>query len=156
MWRLVPVFCLFLLSCTAGAPQSRVDGEDASDRSRVVGRIELPLGDFEPGAGETPRKAFFARGVQGWLDAAGDWRVEIEVRHGHLLCGAYATGIQLGRGSPACTTVEWLTEADFLAPMQHCNSAARLHSGSGAVALPAQALEQVSCVRVLVRCKGLC
>ena len=94
--------------------------------------------------------------MQGWLDETGAWHIGTEVHHGRLRCGTYETGIQLGRGKPACSEVEWLTDVEYATRLRHCNSATRLHAGGGVFSDAENRLEEVTCVRIVVRCEGTC
>jgi hypothetical protein len=89
-------------------------------------------------------------------DAGGAWHMQREVHHGRLRCGSYETGIQIGRGAPACSAVEWLTDIEYVTRLRHCNSASRVHAGQGRFPGLADSLQDVSCVRIAVRCEGAC
>ena len=148
MWRLLPV--LLLVSCAANE-------EKQPDQGRIVRLVELPLtAATQSVAGQPSRRTFEKQGIQGWLDATGAWQIKAEVNHSRILCGTYETGIQLGRGNPACSDVQWLTGAEFVSRQRQCNSATRLHRGSGRFSEAPSRLEEVSCVRLVVRCEGTC
>ena len=148
MWRLLPV--LLLAACAAS-------DEKQPDQGRIVRLVQLPLtSPAQPVAGQPSRRAFEKQGVQGWVDQAGAWHIEAEVHHGRIRCGTYETGIQLGRGNAACSDVQWLTGVEFVARQRQCNSATRLHRGSGRFSEAVSRLEQVSCARLVVRCEGTC
>lgn len=155
MWKLLPV-CL-LVSCAAVDQQRSDSDEDPSESARVVRQLQLSLGKPSPGAGDQPlRRNFQAQGVQGWLDETGAWNTKVEVHHRRLRCGVYETGIQLGSGSPACSNVAWLTGIEYSTRLRHCNSASRVHAGSGTFSDAVDRPEAVNCVRVVVRCEGTC
>lgn len=148
MWRLLPV--LLLVSCAT-------DDQNQTDRGRIVRLIELPLASArESVAGQPSRRTFEKQGIQGWLDETGAWQIKAEIHHGRIRCGTYETGIQLGRGNPACSDAEWLTGVQFVHRQLQCNSATRLHRGSGRFSEAASRLAEVSCVRLVVRCEGAC
>lgn len=154
MWKLLPI--LLLVSCAANDPQS-ASSEDRSTQGRIVRQAELPVTLSTQTAGDQPsRKAFQRQGTAGWLDETGGWHISREVHHGRLRCGTYETGIQLGRGNPACSDVEWLTGVEYATRLRHCNSATRIHAGGGQIADGANRFAQTTCVRVVVRCEGTC
>ena len=154
MWKLFPI--VLLVACAANDPQS-TSGEDPSSQGRVVRQVELPLAPSRQAAGDQPsRKVFERQGTAGWLDETGGWHVRREVHHGRLRCATYETGIQLGRGNPACANVTWLTDVEYATRHRHCNSASRLHAGGGQLADGAGRFAETSCVRVVVRCEGTC
>lgn len=154
MWKFLPV--VFLVACAAN-DQQPVSGEDRSTQGRVVQQVELPVVLARQAASEQPsRKTFERQGTAGWLDETGGWHVRKEVHHGRLRCATYETGIQLGRGNPACTNVEWLTGVEYATRHRHCNSASRLHAGGSQLADGANRFAEASCVRIVVRCEGAC
>ena len=155
MWKLLPV--CFLLSCAVAEPQKSTSGENQSTQGRIVRQVELPLeSSAQAIGGQLSRKIFQRTGMQGWLDKTGAWHIRAEVHHGRLRCGIYEAGIQLGRGNPACSNVEWLTGVEYVTRLRHCNSGTRLHVGGSEFSDAAIRLEQVTCVRVVVRCEGTC
>ena len=155
MWKLLPV-CL-LVSCAAGDPRPPAGGGDRSDGARIVRQVELTVASSAAAVpGQASRKTFQKQGVQGWLDETGAWHIEGEVDHGRLRCGTYQMGIQFGRGNPACSAAEWLTGVEYATRLRHCNSATRLHTGGGRFPQAGNRFEEVNCVRVLVRCEGVC
>lgn len=155
MWKLLPV-CL-LVSCAVNDQQPPDAGQGQSGQGRIVRQVELPLrSSAHSPEGQPARRSFEAKGTQGWLDASGAWQINREVHHGRLRCGSYETGIQLGRGNPACSSVEWLTNVEYATRLRHCNSASRVHAGGGSFSHVADRLEAVSCVRIVVRCEGTC
>ena len=156
MWKLLPV-CL-LVSCAAVDQQGSDSDGDQSESARVVRQVQLSLGAPSPrGAGDQPsRRSFQIKGVQGWLDETGAWNTKVEVHHRRLRCAVYETGIQLGRGSPACSNVTWLTGIEYGTRLRHCNSASRVHAGSGTFSHAVDRPEAVNCLRVVVRCEGTC
>jgi len=155
MWKLLPV-CL-LVSCAVNDQQQRAGGGNQPDQAGIVRQVELPLASSAASIhGQPAKKTFQRQGVEGWLDEAGAWQLEAEVDHGRLRCATYETGIQLGRGTPACADAEWLTGVEYATRLRHCNSATRLHAGGGVFPQAADRFEEISCVRVLVRCEGAC
>jgi len=154
MWKLLPI--LLLVSCAANDQQS-TSSEDRSTQGRIVRQAELPVALSRQDAGDQPsRKTFERQGTAGWLDETGRWRISREVHHGRLRCGTYETGIQLGRGNPACTDVEWLTAVEPVARLRHCNSATRIHAGGGELSDGVNRFTETTCVRIVVRCEGTC
>ena len=120
-------------------------------------QVEAPLVMLEPaGISDTAKKTFQIAGFQGWVDASGAWRIEAEVRHSRLRCGTYETGIQLGRGKPGCSRAQWSTGVEYATRLRHCNNATRLHTGNGRFPDLEDRLDQIDCVRVVVRCTGTC
>jgi hypothetical protein len=154
MWKLLPV--VLLVACAAN-DQHSTSGEIQSTQGRAVRHVELPVVLARQAAGDQPsRKTFERQGTAGWLDQTGGWHIRREVHHGRLRCATYETGIQLGRGDPACANVEWLTGVEYATRHRHCNSASRLHAGGGQLADGASRFADTSCVRVVVRCEGAC
>lgn len=94
--------------------------------------------------------------MKGWLDKKGAWHISAEVQHGRVRCGTYRTGIQLGKGTPACTDVNWFTGVAYATRLRHCNSATRVHTGGGEFSDVANRVADVTCVRFVVRCEGTC
>lgn len=155
MWKLLPV--LLLVSCATNDRQPPVGGDNQAAQGRIVLQDDLRITPSEQAEPDQPARITFRRqGMSGWLDQTGEWHIRREVRHNSLRCGTYETGIQIGRGSPACAGVEWLTDVSYVTRLRHCNSATRLHEGGGRFTRPGNALEGVSCVRVVVRCEGTC
>ncbi len=145
MWKLLPV--LLLVACATNDPQ----------QARIFRQVELPVSSVGPALDNQPaRKTFQGKGIEGWLDQTGAWQLKGEVHHTRLRCGSYELGIQLGRGSPACSEVDWLTGVEFVTRLRHCNSASRLHVGGGQFASLVGRFAEVGCARVLVRCEGTC
>ena len=154
MWKLLPL-CL-LVSCAASEEQDISDGNEPS-RAGVVRQVDLVVESSPiPTGGQPSRRTFQRQGIEGWLDETGAWHINGDVRHGRLRCGTYETGIQLGRGSPACSDVQWLSDVEYATRLRHCNSASRVHAGGGVFSNAALRLEEVTCVRVVVRCEGTC
>lgn len=155
MWKFLPV-CL-LVACAANEQAQPVNRDDSSDQGRIVLQVALPAESSAPTANsQSPRKTFQRRGIEGWLDATGAWRINAEVHHGRLRCGIYETGIQLGTGNPVCSEVKWLTDVEYVTRLRHCNSAVRIHAGGGKFPDGANRLQAANCVRVVVRCNGVC
>ena len=154
MWKLLPI-CL-LVSCAVNN-QQQASGGDQPDQSRVVRQVDLPVeSSAQTISGQPSKKTFQRQGMQGWLDETGAWHFSAEVHHGRLRCATYETGIQLGRGNPACSAVDWLTGIEYATRLRHCNSATRIHAGGGKFSDTANRFEEVTCVRVVVRCEGTC
>ena len=161
MWKLLPV-CLLLacclpVACAVNDQQQAASGENQPAQGRVVRQLELPLVPTEKTiSGQISRSTFQKQGMQGWLDETAAWHISGEVHHGRLRCATYETGLQLGRGNPGCSNVEWLTDVEYVTRMRQCNNVTRLHVGDGRFSGMASRLEEVSCVRVAVRCEGAC
>lgn len=154
--RKLLVVCL-LVSCTVNAEQQPATGDDQHSPAPAVRQVELPLEPADPIKNSQPyKKIFRGNGMQGWLNDTGAWHINVEVHHSRLRCGNYETGIQLGRGNLACADVEWLTRIEYVTSLRHCNSATRLHTGGGKFSAAANRLDEVTCVRVVVRCEGTC
>ena len=155
MWKLLPVF--LLVSCAATEPQQSTSGESQSTQGRIVRQVVVPSQPSAQNVAGQPLKKIFQRpGIQGWLDETGAWHIRTEVQHNRLRCGTYQAGIQLGRGNPSCSTVEWLTGVEYATRLMHCNSAARPHAGGGKFFNTTNRFQEVTCVRVFVRCEGAC
>lgn len=155
MWKLLPA-CL-LVACAANERAQPVNGDDSADQVRIVLQVALPTKSSTPTVtSQSPRKTFQRRGIEGWLDATGAWRINAEVQHGRLRCGIYETGIQLGTGNPVCSEAKWLTDVKYVTRLRHCNSAVRIHAGGGEFPDGGNQLQATNCVRVVVRCNGIC
>ena len=155
MWKLLPL-CL-LVSCAVYDQQPQSSVENQPGQGRIVRQVDLPVASSGQTVSGQPSKMTFQRqGIQGWVDDTGAWHISSEVQHSRLRCATYETGIQLGRGNPACSEVEWLTGIEYATRMLHCNSAARVHTGDGDFSSVAHRLEEVTCVRFVVRCEGAC
>lgn len=102
------------------------------------------------------KKSFQGGEVEGWLQDKGDWYIKGTVKHNRLRCATYQLGVQLGKGSPACINIEWLTDVEYGTLKQHCNSASLEHVGGGELPMLANVLKDATCVRVVVRCSGTC
>ena len=156
-WMRILLPLALLLSCALNDQQQPAAGGDQPQQFRIVRQVELPLTSSAEIMNHQPaRKIFQRQGIQGWLDEAGAWRMEVEVHHGRLRCATYETGIRFGRGSPACDTVEWLDDIEYASRVRQCNSASRLHTAGGEFSATAGRVDSLSCVRVLVRCAGTC
>lgn len=155
MWRLLAGLSVFLFAACAQEP--RVESEDAQSGARIVRTIDLPLGPMVQAAPtEAPSRSFQGRGMEGRLTQTGEWTIKGTVQHTRLRCGTYELGLQVGRGSTACTNVEWTTDVQYGTRHTHCNSAARVHTGGGEFPQLAGVLQQSSCARVVIRCQGTC
>ena len=156
-WMRILLPLALLLSCALNDQQQPAAGGDQPQQFRIVRQVELPLTSSAEIMNHQPaRKTFQRQGIQGWLDEAGAWRLEVEVHHGRLRCATYETGIRFGRGNPACDNVEWLDDIEYASRVRQCNSASRLHTAGGEFFAIADGVSAVSCVRVLVRCEGAC
>ncbi len=153
MWRLLPL-CL-LAACAAINPiKSTSDGSVTGVQPRIIRALQLPL--HPPTLivqGEPSRWTFRDFNVSGWVDENGFWDIRSEISHGSIRCATYEVGVQLGRGRPACSNVDWLTNVEYGSRVQHCNSATRIHSGGGRF-FDTSAVEAANCARVVVRCDG--
>jgi hypothetical protein len=155
MWKLLPV-CL-LVACAANAPHPSASGGNQPARERIVRQFVAPLTSSTAAIpGQPSRSSFQRQGMRGWLDNTGAWHIQGEIQHGRLRCATYETGIQLGRGDRACSSPEWLTDVVYTTLLRHCNQATRLHEGGGTFSAMENRLDEVNCVRVLVRCEGAC
>ena len=138
---------LLLSACTTIGEQ----GDD--NAARVVATRDLVL----QAAAGPPRAWEFQRGeTRGRIDENGSWTLRHAVSHHRLLCATYQTGIQVGRGNPACSQVEWLTDVEYTGRRQQCNSATLLHSGNGEFRDFDTRFPSASCVRIVTRCEGNC
>lgn len=156
MWRLLPA--LLLVSCTTQQSQEIAsDTQSPDDSSRIVGTLDLPLSPTgHSGTGQPAPRAFRGRDIQGQVYESGAWTIRTAVTHTRLRCATYETGIQLGKGNPDCSVVQWLSDAQFGTREMHCNSATRIHTGGGELDAPIDTLEAANCVRVVTRCFGPC
>jgi hypothetical protein len=155
MWKLLPV-CL-LVACAASDPHPSASDGNQRAQERIVTQFVAPLASSTTAIpGQPSRKSFQRQGIEGWLDDSGAWHIRSEIQHGRLRCATYETGIQLGRGGQACSSPEWLTDVYYATSLLHCNSATRLHEGGGNIPAEENRLDEVNCVRVLVRCEGAC
>ena len=103
MWRLLPLSLLVACAVTDPFQPTSSDGPVAAE-SRVLQVVEMPLGLAQPVMeGEPARRPFRDFNVSGWLDENGYWGVHAEVSHGRIRCATYETGVQIGRGRPACS-----------------------------------------------------
>ena len=50
----------------------------------------------------------------------------------------------------------WFTDVEYVTRERQCNSAVRIHNGSGQLQNPEKYFEEASCARVVVRCQGTC
>lgn len=153
MWRLLPL-CL-LVACTAtDFRKSTLGGGDAPAHTRIIRAMELPL---QPPPllveGEPVRWSFRDFNISGWVDENGFWNIRSEISHGRIRCASYEVGVQLGKGLPACSNVDWLTGVEYGSRVRHCNSATRVHSDGGRF-FDTPAVVAANCARVLVRCEG--
>lgn len=155
MWRFLPV--LLLTSCAVPDQQQPAGSAGQSSEWRIVRQTEISLEPSTEAVGGQPAKMVFrSTDVRGWLDVSGSWHFKAEVRHNRLRCATYQTGIQLGLGNTACSDVSWVGGVEYATRLRHCNSAARLHVGSGTSSDRTNGMVDVSCVRVVVRCDGIC
>ena len=109
MWRLLPL-CL-LVACAGTDPKESTRNSGTAAQAQIVRTVELPLAPPSTTiAGQPSNKVFQATGTSGWVDSTGVWQIRSEVSHSRLRCGVYEIGMQLGRGSPRCSAVRWVTE----------------------------------------------
>ena len=155
MWRLLPV--ILLVSCAVGEHKRNATDESQSDGYRIVNILDMPLNLPSKSNSEQPLTKEFQRSdTQGWIRETGTWNISKTVTHTGLRCATYETGIQLGKGTPACSQVEWLTDIEYGTRQTHCNSATLIHSGGGEFADMNGIVEASTCVRVVIRCRGAC
>ena len=154
-WRLLPL--LFLVSCAGDQPRQGGDGEADTGDYRIVSVQNLPL-EFssETLAGTSRTRLFSRRDVRGSIEESGSWTIRKKVSHSRLLCAVYETGIQLGRGAPGCSGVQWFSELDYGTRQRHCNSSTLIHSGGGSMSGFGREIDTATCVRVITRCAGSC
>ncbi len=155
MWRLLPV--ILLISCAGDRHIGNATDETRPDSYRIVNISELPLKpSTKPNTEQPLTKEFQRRETQGWIRETGVWDINKTVTHTRLRCAIYETGIQLGKGNPGCSQVEWLTDIDYGTRQRHCNSATLIHTGGGEFAGINGIFEALTCVRVVIRCQGVC
>ena len=155
MWRLLLI--ILLTSCTTTDHKETASDENSPDGHRIVNVLDIPLNLSSQPSTEQPLAREFSRGeTQGWIQQTGAWHISSTVVHTRLRCATYKTGIQLGKGNPACSNVEWLTNVDYGTKRTHCNSATLVHTGGGEFANMTDLFEASTCVRVVIRCGGVC
>ena len=155
MWKLLPI--ILLASCTATDHKDVISDENGSGTYRVVSTLDVPLKlSSKPDTEKAVSKEFSQGETRGRIQQAGAWNIRSAVVHTRLRCGTYETGIQLGKGNPTCTDVEWLTDIDYRTRQTHCNSAVLVHTGGGEFANMTDIFEASTCVRVVTRCEGAC
>ena len=86
----------------------------------------------------------------------GTWEAESQIHHQGLRCGKYQLGFRLGEGDALCSEVNWLVQAYYLKPIQHCNNATRLHGGDGFIPEYQKNFNKLNCAERLIKCEGLC
>ena len=155
MRKVLPI--ILLISCAVMQQTATAADEASATGSRIVNTMDLALNPASKnGTDQGTGRTFEGTETQGSIDAAGAWTLSTGVTHNRLRCATYETGIQLGKGNPACTKVEWLTEADFGSSRRHCNSAVMIHKGSGKLTGSNDAFQTSTCVRVVTKCTGAC
>jgi len=123
----------------------------------AVRKIDLPLVAATQFNQKQPlKKSFEARDLKGWLSADSNWYIEGTVTHQRLRCASYELGIQLGKGSPGCLNIEWLTDVQYGTRKKHCNSATLVHVGGGEMPELRNILKDATCVKIITRCTGTC
>jgi hypothetical protein len=153
MHRLLFIIGLLAIGGCATDEAARSDG--AEESSRIIQETRLPLNTARAGAKPAERRwTFETRSIQGSLDGSGAWSLRAEIDHPRLRCATYEAGIRVGRGDASCNNVEWLTAPQFGPERLQCNQAAAVHAGSGRFDLPQGASGGISCVGVVVRCRG--
>lgn len=157
MWRSLSL-CLPLClvgACVATDPRETTDDEMPVVSASIVRTTDVPLvGGAVEADGQLSNRTFEFSGTSGWLEATGAWQIRSEVLHGRVRCATYEVGMQVGRGDDGCSDVRWVTDVEYVTRERQCNSAARIHSGRGEI--PVAQFETASCVRVVVRCAGVC
>ena len=155
MWRLIPI--ILLVSCAVNEQKETATGSQAPDSFRIVRILEVPL---EPssgqGSGNLPVLAFQHRESSGRIEKDGVWSITGPVTHNRIRCATYETGIQFGRGNPACAHVEWQTGIEYGTRQTHCNSATLIHRGGGRFTDVEGFFGTLTCARVVTRCSGAC
>ena len=155
MRKLLPI--ILLVSCAAIQQTAVAADEESATASRIVNTMDLVLNPAsKSGTDQGTGRTFQGTEMQGLIGKAGAWNLSTGVTHNRLRCATYETGIQLGKGNPACTKVEWLTEADFGSSRRHCNSAVMIHKGSGKLTGSNDVYQTSTCVRVVTKCTGAC
>jgi hypothetical protein len=139
-----------LLGCTT-SPDSG-EGAGAAE-PRLMRQVTFPL---PPASGTNGERVFAGNGISGSLQPSGDWRLRGEVTHPRLRCGTYRMGLEFGTGGTACEAVDWQTRPQLLRERVQCNNATLIHSGGGKLSLPPQRVGALNCVRVSLRCGGIC
>jgi hypothetical protein len=110
MWKLLPI--MLLVSCVANEQRGDATNEEPSNGPRIVSTIDLVLDpSSKSGSDDSAVRKFHGIETRGSLDETGAWNLSTAVAHNRLRCATYETGIRLGKGNPACTQVEWLTES---------------------------------------------
>ena len=141
-----------ILLSACSAPTAQPEGS-----YRIVNRVDIDLRPVKEMDGDASfRRSFERRDIEGGFTESGAWTVKGVVPHTRLLCGIYEMGLQVGRGEPACTAVEWYSDIQFRTRERQCNSASILHSGRGTLPLSREQLINANCVRVVTRCSGSC
>ena len=155
MWKLLPI--MLLVSCAANEQRGDATNEEPSNGPRIVNTTDLVLDpSSKSGSDDSAVRKFHGIETRGSLDETGAWNLSTAVTHNRLRCATYETGIRLGKGNPACTQVEWLTETSYGSNRKHCNSAVLIHKGSGKFADGNDVYQASSCVRVVTKCTGAC
>lgn len=105
---------------------------------------------------EPIKKVFKDLEYEGWLNSEGDWNIQGKVSHNRLRCATYELGVQLGKGSPACLNVKWISGISYGTRKEQCNSVAMNHSGGGEIELLETKINDITCVKVVTKCTGTC
>jgi hypothetical protein len=155
MWKMLPI--ILLVSYAVIEQTATAADEVPATGSRIVNSMDLALdpsskNDPDQGVG----RVFQGTETRGSIGETGAWNLSTGVTHNRLRCATYETGIQLGKGNPACTQVEWLTDISYGSSRRHCNSAVMIHKGSGKVTGGNDIYQASSCVRVVTKCTGTC
>jgi len=130
---------------------------DNSVANGITIKSELSLvSEVQTNNSQAQKKSFADNDTEGWLQQNGDWYIKGMVTHTRLRCATYQLGIQLGKGSPACLNVEWLTDIHYGTMERQCNSSPVQHIGGGSMPELQHLLQQATCVRVAVKCTGTC
>ncbi len=155
MWRLLPI--ILLVSCAVNEHRDAdSDGQD-SNAYRIVRMLEVPLKpSSEQGSGYPPARVFQHRESSGRIEKDGVWTITGPVTHNRIRCATYETGIQFGKGNPACSHVKWLTGIEYGTRQTHCNSATLIHRGGGKFTDVEGVFGTLTCARAVTRCSGAC
>jgi len=140
------IFCVASSCAFAEEDQSVVKKYSAVAKKAV---------DFGVGA-QTPKIEFKFDNGTAWLRENGTFQVDVEIKHGSLLCGTYEVGMRFGIGNPACTNVSWLSETKYVTKRKQCNHAWMGHQGSGTDPEVVGDFELLTCAQLVVKCTGKC
>ena len=155
MRKLLPM--ILLVSCAVTQHTATAADETSATDSRIVNTMDLALEPtLKNGADQGAVRTFQGTETHGSIGETGTWNLRTGVTHNRLRCATYETGIQLGKGNPACTKVEWQTDISYGSSRRHCNSAVMIHQGSGKFTGSNDIYQSSTCVRVVTKCTGAC